>query len=267
MNEQYLQDLYGFIKGKDASYESRYTYDAFKQRMQDPDYATTMHGWISGKDPSFAQKRPVDAFIQQVKVEGVKPAKIAQVEQPVKAVPSKKKFASESSSEDSSLASQQSKKVFAADKRISNSLATINEDLMNDTEENVVAKLSKDQNFKDLGFSFEESGFTGDYMTVTAPNGQTKEISLDNLLDSKSAAQSLELRNFINKNTTKQSRANIEQVAYAEDTNAKKLQSDKKKFGQQFVEEGAKPVDKKNSKYLNDRLKTILRTRVHHASW
>jgi hypothetical protein len=257
MNEKYLQDLYGWIKGKDASYESRYTYDAFKQKMQDPEYATTMHGWISSKDPSFSQKRPVDAFIQQVKVEGLQPAKATQVEQPVKAVPSKKKFASDSSSEDSSLASQQSKKVFATDKRLSNSLGQINTDLMNDTEENVVAKLSKDQNFKELGFSFEESGATGDYMTVTAPNGQTKEISLDNFLDSKSSAQSLELRNFINKNTTKERRANLEQVVNIEDTNSKIAQYDKQKFGQQFVQEGAKPIDKKNSKYLNDRLKTI----------
>ena len=249
MNEKYLEDLYGWIKGKDASYESRYNYDTFKQKMQDPEYAKTMHGWIATKDPSFVQRRPLDTFIQQVKVNGVS--------QPAKAVPSKKKFASESPSEDSSLASQQSKKVFAADKRVSNSLNTINQDLMNDTEENVVAKLSKDQNFKELGFSFEKSGITGDYMTVTAPNGQTKEISLDNFLNSKSAAQSVELKNFINKNTTKERRANLEQVAYIEDTNAKIAQYDKKKFGQQFAQEGSKPIDKKNSKYLNDRLKTI----------
>jgi hypothetical protein len=249
MNEKYLEDLYGWIKGKDASYESRYNYDTFKQKMQDPEYAKSMHGWIATKDPSFSERRPLDTFIQQVKVNGVS--------QPAKAVPSKKKFASESPSEDSSLASQQSKKVFAADKRVSNSLNSINQDLMNDTEENVVAKLSKDQNFKELGFSFEESGATGDYMTVTAPNGQTKEISLDNFLNSKSAAQSVELKNFINKNTTKERRANLEQVAYIEDTNAKIAQYDKKKFGQQFAQEGSKPIDKKNSKYLNDRLKTI----------
>lgn len=249
MNEQYLQDLYGWIKGKDASYEGRYNYDVFKQKMQDPEYAKSMHGWIATKDPSFSERRPLDTFIQKVKANGVA--------QPAKAVPSKKKFASESPSEDSSLASQQSKKVFAADKRVSNSLNTINQDLMNDTEENVVAKLSKDQNFKELGFSFEESGAMGDYMTVTAPNGQTKEISLDNFLNSKSAAQSVELKNFINKNTTEEKRANLEQVAYIEDTNAKIAQYDKKKFGQQFAQEGSKPIDKKNSKYLNDRLKTI----------
>ena len=50
-----------------------------------------------------------------------------------------------------SSGTQQSKK-FIADKRISNSLGLINEDLMNDTEENVVAKLSKDENLKNLGF-------------------------------------------------------------------------------------------------------------------
>ena len=159
-------------------------------------------------------------------------------------------------SEVGSSATPQSKK-FIADKRISNSLGLINEDLMNDTEENVVAKLSKDQTLKNLGFSFEESGWSGDYMTVKAPNGKTKEISLDNFLSSKSANQSVELQNFINQNTTKESRANIEQISQIEDSNAQKLQSDKRKFGQQFVQEGAKPVDKKNSKYLNDRLKTI----------
>jgi len=43
MNEKYLEDLYGWIKGKDASYESRYNYDTFKQKMQDPEYAKSMH--------------------------------------------------------------------------------------------------------------------------------------------------------------------------------------------------------------------------------
>lgn len=106
MNEQYLQDLYGWIKGKDASYESRYNYDTFKQKMQDPEYAKSIHGWITSKDPSFEQRRPLDTFVQQVK--------IGQTEQPVKAVPSKKKFALESSSENSSLDSQSIVKKKAA---------------------------------------------------------------------------------------------------------------------------------------------------------
>ena len=32
MNEQYFQDLYALIKGKDSSYEGRYSYDQFKER-------------------------------------------------------------------------------------------------------------------------------------------------------------------------------------------------------------------------------------------
>lgn len=68
MNEKYLQDLYGWIKGQDPSYEGRYTYDQFKQRMQDETYATQMHGWISSKDETFSQRRPLTSFVQQVKV-------------------------------------------------------------------------------------------------------------------------------------------------------------------------------------------------------
>ena len=100
-------------------------------------------------------------------------------------------------SEDGSSVTQLPKKS-KADTRISKSLGQINTDLMNDTEGNVVDKLSKDQTFKDLGFSFEESTWYGDYVTVTAPDGKTKkEFSLDNFLDSKSTKQSIELQNFI----------------------------------------------------------------------
>ena len=249
MNEQAIKDSYDLFVGNGYTK----SFEEFKKLLSTNPSALKDSYDIFTKD---GYGKSIDEYKSLMGV-GAQPSKPVQIEQPVKAVPSKKKFASELPSEDSSLASQQSKKVFAADRRISNSLGQINTDLMNDTEENVVAKLSKDQNFKDLGFSFEESGFSGDYMTVTAPNGEKKEISLDNFLDSKSAAQSLELRNFINKNTTKQSRQNIEQVAYVEDSNAKKLQSDKNKFGQQFAQEGSKPVNKKNNKYLNERLKTI----------
>jgi hypothetical protein len=148
-------------------------------------------------------------------------------------------------------------KKSGADNRISQSLSKINKGLMNDTEENVVAQLSKDQTFKNLGFSFEESGWSGDYVTVTAPNKKTKEISLDNFLDSKSAAQSVELQNFIKQNTTKEKRAELEQISQIEDSNIQKLQSEKKKFGQEFDLGLAKGFDKKNSKYLNDKLQTV----------
>lgn len=160
-------------------------------------------------------------------------------------------------SADGSSATQLPKKS-RADARISQSLGQINTDLMNDTEENVVSKLGKDKTLKDLGFSFEESGAFGDYMVVTAPDGKTtKEISLDNFLDSKSATQSAELQKFIKQNTSKAKRAELEQIAQIEESDIQKSKANKKKFGQEF-DQGAKTgFNKKNSKYLNDRLKTI----------
>ncbi len=82
---------------------------------------------------------------------------------------------------------------------LKNRLSTINTELINREEEYVVPEL--EYQFGDLGFKFEESGATGDYVKVTAPNGKTTEISLDNLFDSKSKKQSDILQKFIKDNT------------------------------------------------------------------
>jgi hypothetical protein len=66
MNEKYLQDLYALIKGKDSSYEGRYSYDQFKTKIQDDAYAEQMHSWLSKRDESFKQK-PLETFIGEVK--------------------------------------------------------------------------------------------------------------------------------------------------------------------------------------------------------
>ena len=66
MDEKYLQDLYNWIKGKDASYESRYSYQDFASKMQDTEYATKMHQWISTKDATFSERHPIDKFISEV---------------------------------------------------------------------------------------------------------------------------------------------------------------------------------------------------------
>jgi len=78
-------------------------------------------------------------------------------------------------------------------------LSAINTDLINREEEYVVPEL--EYQFGDLGFKFEESGATGDFVKVTASNGKTTEISLDNFLDSKSKTQSEILQKFIKDNT------------------------------------------------------------------
>lgn len=99
MNEQYLQDLYEWIKNNDSSYEGRYNYEQFKQQMRDKNYATKMHGWIGGLDDTFSERRPLDNFLKEVG--SFKTS--AEVTAPVK-----KKFALESSSEDGLLASKKS---------------------------------------------------------------------------------------------------------------------------------------------------------------
>lgn len=54
---------------------------------------------------------------------------------------------------------------------------TITPDLIEKNEEFVVPKMN--YQFGPMGFKFEESGATGDWMTVTAPNGKELEVSLD----------------------------------------------------------------------------------------
>jgi hypothetical protein len=68
-------------------------------------------------------------------------------------------------------------------------------------EEAVVPKMN--YMFGPLGFTFEESGMTGDFMTVKAPNKETIEISLNNLTESDNIEESKKLKNFIASNATK----------------------------------------------------------------
>jgi hypothetical protein len=82
MDEKYLQDLYEWIKSNDSSYEGRYSYDQFKQKIQDENYASQMHKWISGIDNTFEERRPLDAFIKLVKQPTQQP--MAQEQQPIK---------------------------------------------------------------------------------------------------------------------------------------------------------------------------------------
>jgi len=68
-------------------------------------------------------------------------------------------------------------------------------------EEAVVPKMN--YMFGPLGFTFEESGATGDYMTVTAPNKDKIEISLNNYTKSSNTEEAKKLKNFIASNSTK----------------------------------------------------------------
>ena len=68
-------------------------------------------------------------------------------------------------------------------------------------EEAVVPKMN--YLFGPLGFKFEETGMTGDYMTVMAPNKETIEISLNNLTEGSNVKESKKLKDFIASNATK----------------------------------------------------------------
>jgi hypothetical protein len=83
-------------------------------------------------------------------------------------------------------------------KRIIESIESIDSDLVNGTEEYAVPKLN--YQFGDLGFKFEESGATGDWVTITAPNGKTTEVGLDPLFGIGADKKAKEIRDFITKN-------------------------------------------------------------------
>ena len=68
-------------------------------------------------------------------------------------------------------------------------------------EEAVVPKMN--YMFGPLGFTFEESGMTGDYMIVTAPNKDKIEISLNNFTQSSNQEEAKKLKNFIATKSTK----------------------------------------------------------------
>ena len=96
----------------------------------------------------------------------------------------------------------------------SSSIGSINSKLINETEEIVVPKLQ--YQFGPMGFKFEEAGWSGDYMNVTAPNGQKIEISLDPYLEGTAKSEAQKLQKFILDNTKISGLSSIENQ-YKED--------------------------------------------------
>lgn len=70
----------------------------------------------------------------------------------------------------------------------------INSKLVSKTEENVVPYLQN--KYGDLGFSFEQTGMGTDYVKVTAKNGNTMEVGLDE----SNPEEALKLRTFLDLN-------------------------------------------------------------------
>ena len=78
-------------------------------------------------------------------------------------------------------------------------LTQITKDLIGKGEEYVVPEM--EYRFGKLGFKFEEAEGGRDYMNVTASNGKTTQISLDNFLESTSSSEAFRLQKFIQDNT------------------------------------------------------------------
>ena len=80
-------------------------------------------------------------------------------------------------------------------------VADIDKEFIGKTESFVVPQLK--YRFKDYGFTFEETGITGDYVTVTAYNGESEEFSLENFTlgsEGSNSEESLKLKSFLLKN-------------------------------------------------------------------
>jgi hypothetical protein len=107
-------------------------------------------------------------------------------------------------------------------KYLKDRLSAVNTELFTSEEEFVVPELQ--YQFGDLGFKFEETGMTGDYVIATAPNGKKIELSVDNLFDSKNKSEAIKLQSFIKENTPAKALFVLENTMRAQD---KKFNSEK----------------------------------------
>ncbi len=125
-------------------------------------------------------------------------------------------------------------------------LSNINKNLINREEEYVVPEMQ--YQFGDLGFKFEETGATGDFMKVVAPNGKTIEVSLDNFLDSSSQSEANKLQSFIKDNTPQKGLFVLEKTM---------REQDKKFNSQKQVDDEIKKVNDEAT-LLSQKQKTFL---------
>jgi hypothetical protein len=66
MDEKYIQDLYNVVVKNDPSFKVDISYDSFRQKMSDQNYAKKIYGWVSGIDQEFKNNNPEDQFMNLV---------------------------------------------------------------------------------------------------------------------------------------------------------------------------------------------------------
>ena len=68
MDEKYLQQLWEWTTSQDPTFDTRYTFDSWKQKLNnDENYRQQFHSWVSETDETFAQRRPFDSWSNKVK--------------------------------------------------------------------------------------------------------------------------------------------------------------------------------------------------------
>jgi len=184
MDEQVIQDLYnravslGYKKSKE---------EFISLLHSDASVQTDNYTYVKNK----GYKKSMNDFLGLV---GAPATMETAVE---KKSPDGTTMVSESAGFSSGFPSQQSIEIPS----IENQIEKITPDFVEKNEEFVVPQMKAQ--FGDLGFKFEESGATGDWMTVTAPNKNSIEISLD--IDWFSPGNSNDeanrLKNFIRENS------------------------------------------------------------------
>ena len=68
MDEQYLQDLWNWTTSQDNTFEERYTFDSWKEKIgNDPQYQQDFHKWVGSIDNTFSERRPYEEWVNLVK--------------------------------------------------------------------------------------------------------------------------------------------------------------------------------------------------------
>lgn len=259
MDQKYLQDLYALVTSKDSTYSQYYTYEKFVERMQDSGYAQQLIDWVKLVEPNFD---PTGDALNRVKVSKEKPTSEAPSENMLLL---KKK-------EDPGILDLSSDQFLSGlfggvqiqdntnnsfgekERRLQFEQTAFNQidgNLIAKTEEYVVPQMK--YLYGDLGFKFDESGF-GDYVTVTAPNGQTQQFGLDSWTDAGAESTAGQMRDWMNRNIGTVPQSKIDQLVLQKQAGEKKFTSDKEveEENKRFSQE-ADAFQKELTKYTNEK--------------
>jgi hypothetical protein len=68
MDEKYLQDLWNWTTSKDNTFEDKYTFDSWKEKIgNNPEYQQDFYKWVESVDKTFSERRPYEEWVNLVK--------------------------------------------------------------------------------------------------------------------------------------------------------------------------------------------------------